>query len=82
MIFPTLTWNTSIVVEEIARKQLNPSLLVAPTNEGVGDGDLQPHTVSHLQPGLWASHGLGDGPHISVDGQVEVIETCSGSADG
>lgn len=30
------------------------------TYEGVGDGDLQPHPVSHLQARLRGSHGLGD----------------------
>ena len=47
------------------------------TEEGVGDGDLQPHTVPDLQPGLRGRHRLGDRRHVGVQREVEVVEACS-----
>lgn len=38
------------------------------TDESVGDGDLEPHAVTDLQPGFRGGHGFYDGGHVAVDG--------------
>lgn len=43
------------------------------TDESIGDGDLEPHAVSDLQPGFRGGHGFHNGSHVTVDGQVEII---------
>lgn len=43
------------------------------TDEGVGDGDLQPHAVPDLQAGLGVGHGRHHGRHVAVDGQVMLL---------
>lgn len=43
------------------------------TDEGVGDGDLQPHPVSDLQPRLRIGHRLDDSRHVTVDVQVVLL---------
>lgn len=40
------------------------------TNEGVGDGDLQPHPVPDLQAGLRIGHCLDNSCHVAVDGEM------------
>lgn len=50
------------------------------TDEGVGDGDLQPHPVPDLQAGLGVGHGRHHGGHVAVDVQVVFLmdawQTC------
>lgn len=39
------------------------------TNEGVGKGDFQPHTVSNVETGVGVHHGLDDRLDVSRHGQ-------------
>ena len=36
------------------------------TDDGIGDGDLQPHPVSNLQTGVGQLHHLDDGRHVRL----------------
>lgn len=44
------------------KKSLHSSAFL--TNDGVGDGDLQPHPVSNLQARVRQLHHLDDGCHV------------------
>lgn len=51
------------------------------TDEGIRNGNLEPHPVPHLQTGLWTGHGLSNRCHVAVDGEVKVIESWERSED-
>lgn len=38
------------------------------TDESVGNGNLEPHAVSDLQPRFRGGHGFHNGGHVTVDG--------------
>lgn len=46
---------------------------LALTNEGVGDGDLQPHPVPNFQTRLRTGHGFDHRHHVAVEGELVLL---------
>ena len=47
------------------------------TNEGVWDGDFEPHAVADLETRVRVGHRLDNRGHVRVDGQVQIVKPCT-----
>lgn len=50
--------------------------MAALTDDGVGDGDLEPHAVSDLQARVWQLHDTHHGAHVTLHRQRRLLQFC------
>lgn len=61
-----------------------PPLPVAPrpTDDRIGDGDFEPHSVADLQARVWQLHDADHGAHVTLHRQRCVLQLCKAHLSG